>query len=538
MELDFQRAAPSRRFFQITFPTGFVLHHSVQMCKGCFRGQRRRTARLNILGLLLLQGCATEPELFRVTEVMDPLKSAPVNHFEGWNKTTLTDVPSLKTTQVIPSANTLLKPGHTHQLTELIDFGLRQNPLTRKAWEESRAAAAGLGIAESAWLPALEAQISGGYWRTPFPTPGTAIALAGSTIYPTLHLSWTLFDRGRTPEIERATQQLFASNLMVNRNLQDVTYQIQQNYYDLLAARARVSAAEVTLKQSTRNADAIGAQLANGLATRPEHLLAIQDQARSAYELQEARGQVMQKEASLAQELGIRPDHALDLQTLEAEELPPDSEQSADEIIDVALQQRPDLAARLAELRARDAEIRKAEATYWPQFSLGADGGWKLWNYYNAASNSEQSGYQDVKTSQPLIDGYLQMNWNIFEGFAGVNTIKQAEAKRNVAQATFDALQLKIIKETWKAYADFKTSVRKRAFALAMLKASENAYEGALKSYEHGIATVIELITAERNLAQARYTDIDSRSSLLLAAASLVYANGTAGNSTEAAPIP
>jgi len=32
--------------------------------------------------------------------------------------------------------------------------------------------------------------------------------------------------------------------------------------------------------------------------------------------------------------------------------------------------------------------------------------------------------------------------------------------------------------------------------------------------------------TAERNLAQARYTDIDSRSSLLLAAASLVYANG------------
>ena len=125
------------------------------------------------------------------------------------------------------------------------------------------------------------------------------------------------------------------------------------------------------------------------------------------------------------------------------------------------------------------------------------------------------------------------MNWNVFEGFSGINSIKQAEAKRDAAQANFEALQLKVMKETWKAYADFKTSYRKREFALAMLKASENAYEGALKSYEHGIATVIELITAERNLAQARYTDIDSRSALLVAAASLVYASGSAGNPAE-----
>lgn len=487
---------------------------------------------------LSLVGCATEPELFRVTEITEPLKAAPENHYQPWNSAGLADVPSLKTTLVIPAANTQLKPDQTHRLTELIDFGLRQNPLTRKAWEESRAAAAGLGIAESTWLPALEAQLSGGYWRQPFPTPGTAIALTGTTVYPTMHLSWTLFDRGRTPEIERAAQQLFASNLSLNRNLQDVTYQIQQAYFGLLAARARVMASEMTLKQSSRNADAIRAKLAQGLATQPEYLLAAQDQARSAYDLQGARGQVMEKEATLAQELGIRPDHSLQLQTLDAEELPPDSEQSADEIIDLALQQRPDLAAKLAELRAKDAEIRKAEATFWPRFNLIADGGWKVWNYYNAENNSEQKGYQNVYSSQPLIDGYLQMNWNVFEGFAGVNSIQQAESKRNAAQASFDALQLKIMKETWKAYADFKTSVRKREYAVAMLKASENAYDGALKSYEHGIATVIELITAERNLAQARYTDIDSRSALLLSAAALIYASGTAGTPADGVALP
>lgn len=119
------------------------------------------------------------------------------------------------------------------------------------------------------------------------------------------------------------------------------------------------------------------------------------------------------------------------------------------------------------------------------------------------------------------------MDWNLFEGFSGVNSVKAAEAKRNAAQADFDALQLKIMKEVWKAYAEFKTSSRKREFAIAMLKASEKSYEGALKAYENGVATVIELITAERNLAQARYTEIDSRTSLLVSAAALVYASGT-----------
>jgi len=292
-----------------------------------------------------------------------------------------------------------------------------------------------------------------------------------------------------------------------------------------------VEAGLATLKQSTRNAESIRKQLDNGLATQPEYLMAAQDQAKAAYELQNLRGAVMVKEAELAEAMGLRPDLQLKTVSLDKHDLPVDSERSADEIIDAALQSRPDLSARLADLRAKDAEIRKAEANYWPQFTLALQGGWKLWNYHNSEQNSAQVGYQQVSTSQPLMSAGVEMNWNLFEGFAGLNSVRSAEAKRNAAQAEFDALQLKVMKEVWKAYAEFKTSARKREFAVAMLKASEKSYEGALKSYEQGVATVIELITAERNLAEARYTEIDSRSSLLVAAASLVYASGTGTDS-------
>jgi outer membrane protein TolC len=63
-------------------------------------------------------------------------------------------------------------------------------------------------------------------------------------------------------------------------------------------------------------------------------------------------------------------------------------------------------------------------------------------------------------------------------------------------------------------------------FAIAMLSAAEQSWEAARATYAQGLCTVVELLTAERNLAQARATDIDSRAGLLKAAAELVYAAG------------
>lgn len=519
---------------------GFI-HRTVLLEGGvCLHGWIRSfvmMAPAPFLALFFLSGCTSTAIESRVQETTDPMAQAPVNHFDRWKPSldSAAPMPDMKATQIVPVANSQINDHKAYDLPDLVDIGLRNNPSTKKAWEETRAQAAALGMAESAWLPVLAAQLGAGYWRYPFPISGGFLDLAGTTIFPTLHMTWTLFDRGRPAVIDMNAQKLLSSNLNLNRNHQDVVYRIQQAFYELIAAKSHVEAAEMTLRQSTRNADSIRAQLTQGLATQPQYLLAAQDQAKAAYELQGAHGTVMEKEAQLAEHLGIRPDVHLTTMSLNSQDLPSEIERSADEIIDVALENRPDLAARLAQLRAQDANIRKAEANYWPTFELIGDGGWKVWNFHNAGPTvSAQNGFGNVSTSQPLVDGYLQMNWNIFEGFSGVNSVKQAEAQRNAAQAEFDALQLKIMKEIWKAYADFKTSYRKREFAIAMLKASEKAYEGALKSYENGVATVIELITAERNLAQARYIEIDSKSALLTSSAALAFA---AGSNDEGVPI-
>jgi outer membrane protein len=98
---------------------------------------------------------------------------------------------------------------------------------------------------------------------------------------------------------------------------------------------------------------------------------------------------------------------------------------------------------------------------------------------------------------------------------------------RGVAEADLSALELKAIREVWKAYSDVKTALRKYEYALALLAASQEAYESTLESYRSaGLATVIDLLAAQRDLARARTIDIQTRAELLTAAASLTFAAG------------
>ena len=499
-------------------------------------------ASVLLLMSLWLTGCEVDPTrqmAEKFSTVRDPQQHAPDNHWSTWKPTSSRKelVADLKTTTIIPDGNRLVQAHKSYQLDEIIDLGLKANPQTRSAWENARAAASGVGIAEAYWLPVLSASMLGGYWQYPFPGAGSAFSLKGTSVNPTLSLSWTLFDMARKSRIEIADQALFSSNFTLNRTHQQIAFDIQKTFYQLLAAKSRVEASEINLKQATTIAEAITRKLEQGLATKPEALMAIQDQAKAGYELQSAQGQVWQKEAELAEHVGITPNAGLQTIGMKDLPLPEAMEGSADMVIDRALEGRPDLAAKLAEVRAKDAAIRKSEATFWPTFQITGEAGYKVWNYQNANGGAAN---QNVSISEPVLSSFLTMNWNIFEGFAGVNAIDQAKAQQKSAEAEFQTLQLRIIRDVWKAYADLKTSTRKREFALAMLKAADQSYAAAMQSYDQGVATCMELLTAERNLAAARYTEIDSKANVLEAAAALVFASGqrteTAGDPRSGIP--
>jgi len=409
----------------------------------------------------------------------------------------------------------------TYTLVDLIDLAQRTNPETCRAWEQARAAAARLGLADSAYYPTLALVNAAGYSRVEDRSGSGPVYTVGFSTTPQLTLQWMLLDFGRREAASAsAVQQLLQTNFHFNRKHQEVIFAVQRSFYAFDAGRARVVAALATLKAATAVQTEAEARMNAGLATRPEVLLARQERARAAYEVEVARRGVEDARAALAENLGIAPTVQLRVVDLSTLPLPANLTESVEQTIDRALVQRPDLAARLATLRARQAEIRKANADFLPTFSVaGSVGG-------TAGSFTAQTTNLTFDYAEPTYSTFLLFSWELFDGFARHYAVHEAEARRGEAAANLSALQLQVLREVWKAYADAKAALLQHEYAEALLKASQDAYDATSKGYRAGLNSILELLTAERELARARMTEIESRAELLTSSAALAFAAG------------
>lgn len=423
-----------------------------------------------------------------------------------------------------------IDPQKVYSIAELIDLALRHNPDTRRAWGAARAAAARTGIAESAYLPVLVAQATGGYFQESVLSKTGKELIRGAQFVPSVQLTWVLLDFGRRDaQRERAAAQLTQQNFTFNRQLQDVAFAVQRAAFAFAASRAQVVASEATLETARTVDEEVEARLAHGLATQPELLLARQQRVRAQFELVAARGRVDDARAALAESLGISPSVPLQIADL-ADAPSPELLETVEQVMDRAVAERPDLAARLQALRAREAEVRRARAAFLPTVSFRGNAGG------NIASWRGGPPYAHYDEQLPEYGAFLELEWTLFDGAAREFALRESEAQHDAAHAAIAAEQLRVLREVWQAYSDVKTAAAQEEFAEALLAAGEETYAAVLESYRVGLSTVIELLAAERDLAQARSVQIESRARLLTAAATLAHAAGAAPGERHPSP--
>ncbi len=471
------------------------------------------------IATLIAAGCTGLP----FSAAWDPYAAAPPAPAAPWRSTDGKKQPRLASLIDRLSADVQIDPDKVQGLADLIDLAQRLNPETRRTWEEARAAAARLGRTESAWFPALAATAAAGTSRV-VEKAGTnlgAVPVTGPELTPQLQLSWLLLDFGRrSAAVEEAGWQVMAANLTFNRKHQEIAFAVSRSFFALDASRARLAAASTTIEQAVAVAEAVQARLDQGLATRPDLLLAIQERARAAFEVQEAQGLVADARAALAESIGIPPTLPLKVADLTSIALPSELPATVEQLMDRSLVRRPDVAARLAVLRAREAEVKGARARFLPQLRLSGSVGGDLGRYTFGASDP-------INFTRQTYGAFLNLDWTLFDGFERENRVREAAAERGAAEAELAAIELRAIRQVWQAYTDVKTSLGKREFALALLAASEEAYAATLESYQSaGLATVLDLLAAQRDLARARFTEIQSRADILQSTSALVFAAG------------
>jgi outer membrane protein TolC len=282
-----------------------------------------------------------------------------------------------------------------------------------------------------------------------------------------------------------------------------------------------VIAAQQNLKLAETDFEAVHQRVDLGLATEPELLLAKERVAQSRFDLANAQLMVHDAEAQIAVVLGVPADPPVRIIGLETQAPPPQLNQSVEALIAEARRQRPDLAARVASFRASEANVTQARAQFFPVVGLSAGYGENLWNFSFQLPRT-------VQTGQPQYSALLTLRWELFTGFKRLNEVRRAEDDREVARAELRSAEIGTIAEMWRAYYELDSSRSKFAFAQSLVAASEEAYNANLETYRQGLSTIVELLTAERDLANARYTFIQSKAQLLTAYAAIAFAAGGA----------
>ena len=419
----------------------------------------------------------------------------------------------------------ILDPDHPYTLAELIDIAEDHNPGTRVVWERAKQKARELGVAKSAYYPELDGLAVSGDEReiNPFPKPLAPrgyVTVEVPVVRPEITLRYLIFDFGkREATVGSARAEELAAGADVIQVNQALAFRVATAYYQLVTAQERLQAAEETLRTAQTTQDAAENRLKNGLATLPDVLNARAETAQAVFDEESANGDEQIARVTLTEAVGADPSPDIVVDSGRSAPLPAKLTMSIEALINRAMEDRPELAAQALRIRSDEARIRAARAEYKPQIVLS---GWAAQTSVWPTADYGQLG----SASEPTWSVAAGIQWRIFDGGARKNELLIAESKRREAEDELTAIHDQTTREVWTAYISFQTALREHDAAVALLASANSSYSASLEAYQYGVKNLVDVVTAQKELAEARLSSVSAQSQLFLAAVNLEFATG------------
>lgn len=388
----------------------------------------------------------------------------------------------------------------TWTLQDVKKLAVEQNPDIKSAIANYNAASKSVMEAEGGMLPKVD--ITSGLQETTLPSPG-----AGSTANLGKELSYSSVVAGVSQLVYDFGKTL--NDIAVNRALGNAVEQQAE------AVRLAVSLSAELAFYSASSAEGLVAVARQGVAkfeeTRRRISAMVEAKARPSFDLSQADVELSKARLNLIRAendrelarifllkiLGMPSETSFNLAGNSSARLVDPGEIDLRKLTETALQNRPELKRREYELEsARSALLREKDGMY-PVISAG---GWigKYYGYYpNALDNAWGAG--------------LSMTWNIFEGRKTTARIGEFSAKVDAGSAELDKQRLTIESEVARGALDLKRQFVTLKVARENLdNAGENARLAKLR-YDAGVATFLELLTADTALLEAQAFSVQTR---------------------------
>lgn len=396
-----------------------------------------------------------------------------------------------------------------YSLPALLELGLSKNPQTRAAWWQARRVLAQKGQTESQFYPTVAANINAK--RQQAGAVATQPTTKSDTWGPGLSVSYRLFQFGAgLADAKRAACALAAVNYNFNYTLQSVVFSIQKSYYEYASAIATIKARESSLMDAVASFEAVQKKQENGLARIQDVLLAKADKLQAEYELQAAEANLEACRAALASAVGVPVSKDFDIEVVfnDAAQLT----ESVEMLLEDALRNRADLLAQEANVHAAKWAHEKVKRSIWPTVDVMGSAGLLHHRHQTHWQRNYEIG--------------VGLNWDIFTGFdTQYKALEQYSAMKGQAFAV-QQQRLQVLREVWSEFHAFQSAVRLLNSAKALEAAAQESLASVRIGYDAGLNNLLDLLSAQKTLSEARQKRISSQSDLAIHWAQLAYVSG------------
>ncbi|MCX8071961.1 MAG: TolC family protein [Candidatus Binatia bacterium] len=381
-------------------------------------------------------------------------------------------------------------------LEECIELALQHHPSLRAGVARVRAAEERTRQVASAYLPQIDATYAANRRSTSVAArTGTTLGTATQTFnfFNTgVSFSQLLFDFGQTfHNLQAAQAQVEASMADLDSQKETVIFNVKQAYFALLSAERLQEVAVEALRQSEKHLELAKGRYDVGLAPRLDVTREQAQVATNQLNVLRAENNLRLGRETLRNAMGMREPVTFALRdvpytTLEAE--------SAEELVQQAWLQRPEIQSLEAQIRAAEQQLLALERNHLPVLT--------------GAGQYQWSGAEFP----------LQPNWNIGAAltlplFRGGLTVSQvSEARQNLAALRHDAevLRQTVALEVRQAVLRVEEAAKTIHVAREAVRQAREALELAEGRYATGVGSIIEVTDAQATFVSARGQEVQS----------------------------
>ncbi len=383
------------------------------------------------------------------------------------------------------------------QLTRLVNQALENNQDLRGAQARVETARALIGVKRSDWFPQLSLNHGGKIERVSessfsaslppgFPSPETERDSYRTTF--DLGFEADVWGRvRRSVESARASEQASMDNLSAQRLT--IAGEVGRNFFLLRSIDAQQHIIDDTIKLRQEALNLQDSRFKGGLANE-------MDVARSRTELELARNdrvalerQRGAAEHALAVLCGVLPS---EFRVASNNALPSPPAVPAG-LPSQLLQRRPDIRAAEQNLRAANAEIGVAEASFYPTFKLTGAAG------FETVGTDMFADWQNrVLSIGPSISAPL------FTGGRLKSNLAASKSRYEETLASYRQSILLALREVEDALLDLRAYARQRAAVNAALNSANDTSRLARLRYDKGLASYFEVVDADRTVLTTR----------------------------------